>query len=98
MWKQLIDTAEGGHWGKAYQVVVERTREGLKTTPDEKITRNAIRAMFPKYTPIEWNIPVELEEVENFTNEELQAVEKRIKQRKSHGPDAIPPEVVRPWS
>lgn len=78
-----------------YQLMVKRTRIGIHTSSDKVITNNITRGLFPHHVTVEWAITADQNEIDNFTEKELQVARKKLRDRKAPGPDRVPPEVVK---
>lgn len=95
-WQKICEELNDDIWGMAYQIVCKK----FKMLPRIKITEekelDIVRHMFPSQAQQKWpGIESLGDEFPLFSQEELQAAAEKLKNKKSPGPDLIPPEIIK---
>ena len=95
-WENLQNEVDEDLWGKGYRIVAKRfrAREAPVTLPAEQL-RTVLVALFPQKPKICWIREEDSQAPPVFTLEELEIATRKIKNRRSPGPDMIPPEAVK---
>lgn len=91
-WKEVCDSVEEDVWGNGYRIVMKKLGQPLPVLTCEMM-KQVVRALFPKHPAINYE-EIAATNIPPFTELELEKAWKRIKTKKSSGPDGIPPEAV----
>lgn len=95
-WRSLIDDLEADIWGKAYQIISQRTgrRRRPELLPPEMINE-IVHKLFPDHPPFTRVAVQSGVDVPPVTDEELDAVVARLRPRAAPGPDGVPSGALR---
>lgn len=95
-WKKTCEEVNNDVWGTGYQIVCKK----LKKMPGNKIAEEQeiqiAENLFPKHEETRWP-PVEVQDrdIPYFREDELLMAMRRAKNKKSPGPDQLPPEIIK---
>lgn len=94
-YKDLCRKADANPWGDAYRVVMAKIRGPVMVAEMCPVKlREIVEGLFPKHDPTAWPPPPHGVEstgnTDQVTDEEIIAAAKRMKTKKSPGPDGIP--------
>lgn len=96
--KKLIEEVERDVWGRPYQMVVKKTRMGVRTTLDDKLVETVIGHLFPRNREENVGTDLALEEgddmLREFTAEEVSGAGRNIRRKKAPGLDNVPQKLV----
>jgi len=92
-WKALCNAIEEDPWGDAYKIV---TKSFGRTPPALSVetVNNIVGSLFPTHEAVIYE-DIHSRENSPFTLEDLEMAWRKMKTKKSAGPDGIPPEAVR---
>lgn len=92
-WKEVCENINQDVWGKGYQIVMRKIGRPLPVlSPD--LLQQVVETLFPRHPAVKYE-EMAVTEIPLFTMDELEKAWKRLKTRRSAGPDGIPPEAVR---
>jgi endonuclease/exonuclease/phosphatase family metal-dependent hydrolase len=93
-WKMVVEVVEGDLWGDGWSIVTKRTgmRSAAELDPEDRLA--LAKKLFPADPVTVWIVPT-VENVEEFTVDELTRAAAKIKSGKAAGPDGIPPEAIK---
>lgn len=92
----MLEEVENDIWGIGYKIVVNSFKLRPPMHLSEKIRIEEAQKLFPKSEKPNWeNISIQQQDIPMFSKEELKNAAMRIKTKKAHGPDQIPPELIR---
>lgn len=96
-WQELREDLDRDPWGKGYKLVIRKLNpQGGRGPTDPDVLSNIVDALFPTH-PLRIDPPADLrvEEVPEFSLEELQRAAGSMKKGKAPGPDGIPSEILK---
>lgn len=94
-WKELCSNIDTDIWGKGYKIAM-KMMNGFPPLPILTIEQmeDAARYLFPVHQELNFNCDRNDNSI-NFNKEELNIASKKLKSKRSPGPNNIPPEVLK---
>lgn len=92
-WKEVCESVDEDVWGKGYQIVMKKFGRPLPVLSHDMMLQ-VTDTLFPKHPGVSYE-ELAATEIPLFTEGELEKAWKRLKTRRSPGPNGIPPEAVR---
>lgn len=92
-WIEVCESVNEDVWGTGYKIVRKKLSRGLPVLTTE-ITLQVVETLFPNHPAVRYE-EIAATEIPLFTEGELEEARKKMKPKKSPGPDGIPPEAVK---
>lgn len=83
-WKNVCNEVEEDIWGRGYKIVTNKYKKKNYSLAPEK-QKQILETLFPKHETITWANEGEIEDIEEFTMDDLISVLVRLKKKKSPG-------------
>lgn len=92
-WKEVCDSVNEDVWGNGYKIVTKKLGRSLPVLSSE-MTLRVVETLFPKHPAVKYE-EIAATDIPFFPEEELEEARKKMRPKKSPGPDGIPPEAVK---
>lgn len=95
-WDALTEDVNRDPWGLGFKIVMKRLAKGRPEIPmPAEHVCGIVEELFPSHPILEENLPTPNEPIDPFSERELAAAVKLLKNKKAPGPDGIPAEVLK---